>query len=70
MPLFHQSGVSVDTWVEMTSQVPMHYETGSEQATLFFGQHNDYVLVLNRENLAQLLSLGAKAIADLEAAGD
>lgn len=49
----------------------MHYETdsGSEHAILFFGQHNDYVLVLNRENLAQLISLGAKAIADLEAAG-
>jgi hypothetical protein len=63
--------VSVDTWVEMTSQVPMRYETdsGSEHATLIFGQHNDYVLVLNRENLAQIISLGTKAIADLEAAG-
>lgn len=69
MPLFHDSGVSVDTWVEMTAQVPMHYETdsGSGHATLFFGQHNDYVLVLNRENLAQIISLGTKAIADLEA---
>lgn len=68
MPLFHDSGVSVDTWVEMTAQVPMHYETdpGSGHATLFFGQHNDYVLVLNRENLAQVVSLGAQAITELE----
>jgi hypothetical protein len=70
MPLYHDSGVSVESWVEMTKQVPMHYETDADndQATLFFGQHNNYVLVLNRANLAQVISLGAKAISELNAA--
>lgn len=68
MPLYHDSGVSVESWVEMTSRVPMHYETdsGNDNATLFFGQQNNYVLVLNRANLAQVISLGAQAIAELE----
>jgi hypothetical protein len=71
MALYKQSGVSVESWVEMTAQVPMHYEADPEsgRATLFFGQDNDYVLVLNRQNLAQVISLGAKAIADLETTG-
>lgn len=71
MALYKQSGVSVESWVEMTEQVPMHYETDptNDQATLFFGQDNDYVLVLNRHNLAQVISLGNRAIADLETTG-
>ena len=49
----------------------MHYETdpANNQATLYFGQDNDYVLVLNRGNLAQVISLGTKAITDLETTG-
>ncbi len=72
MPLYHESGVSVESWVEMTERVPMHYEcdTESDQATLFFGQHNNYVLVLNHDNLAQVISLGTKAICELEAFHD
>jgi hypothetical protein len=68
MALYKQSGVSIESWVEMTDRVPMHYETDAENnnATLYFGQDNDYVLVLNRENLAQVISLGTSAIAELE----
>lgn len=68
MPLYHDTGVSVESWVEMTSRVPMRYEIDklNDQATLFFGQYNDYVLVLNRTNLAQVISLGAKAVSELE----
>jgi lipocalin len=68
MALYKQSGVSVESWVEMTARVPMRYETDVENnnATLYFGQDNDYVLVLNRENLAQVISLGTRAIAELE----
>ena len=68
MALYKQSGVSVESWVEMTTRVPMHYETDphNDKATLYFGQNNDYVLVLNRKNLEQVISLGAKAMADLE----
>lgn len=71
MALYKQSGVSVESWVTLTSRVPMHYETdlANDQATLYFGQDNDYVLVLNRDNLAQMISLGTKAIADLETTG-
>lgn len=71
MALYKQSGVSVESWVEMTARVPMHYETdpANNQATLYFGQDNDYVLVLNRDNLAQVISLGTKAITDLETTG-
>ncbi|MFC4856589.1 hypothetical protein [Actinophytocola glycyrrhizae] len=71
MALYKQSGVSVESWVEMTARGPMHYETDrlNDKATLFFGQDDDYVLVLNRQNLAQVISLGAKAIADLETTG-
>lgn len=69
--LYKQSGVSVESWVEMTRRVPMHYETdpANNQATLYFGQDNDYVLTLHRDNLAQMLSLGTQAIADLETHG-
>lgn len=68
LSLFQDCGVSVDTWVEMTAQVPMRYETDAhnDHATLFFGQHNDYVLMLNRDNLARIISLGTQAIAELE----
>lgn len=68
MALYKQSGVSIESWVEMTDRVPMHYETdpANNQATLYFGQDNDYVLVLNQDNLAQVISLGVKAISDLE----
>jgi len=68
MALYKQSGVSVESWVEMTARVPMRYETDADNnnATLYFGQDNDYVLVLNRDNLAQVISLGAMAIAELE----
>jgi hypothetical protein len=47
----------------------MRYEIdpSSDRTTLYFGQDDDYVLVLNRRNLAQVISLGTKAIADLAA---
>ncbi len=71
MALYKQSGVSVESWVEMTQRVPMHYETdpANNRATLYFGQDNDYVLTLHRDNLAQMLNLGTQAIADLETRG-
>src|SRR5690349_9851081 len=50
--LYKQSGVSVESWVEMSAQVPMRYETDpdSDRTTLYFGQDDDYVLVLNVKN--------------------
>lgn len=71
MALYKDSGVSVESWVEMAKEVPMHYEIdpSSDRTTLYFGQDDDYVLVLNRRNLAQMISLGSQAIAELEATG-
>ena len=68
MALYKQSGVSVESWVEMSAQVPMRYETDSEndRTTLYFGQDDDYVLVLNSKNLKQMVALATQAIADLE----
>jgi hypothetical protein len=67
--LYKQTGVSVESWVTLAPEVPMHYETDPEndQATLYFGQDDDYVLVLPRKNLAQVVALGTQAMAELEA---
>ena len=68
MALYKQSGVSVESWVEMSAEVPMHYETDPEndRTTLYFGQDDDYVLVLNRKNLKQMVTLATQALAELD----
>jgi hypothetical protein len=67
--LYKQSGVSVESWVEMSAQVPMRYETDPEndRTTLYFGQYDDYVLALNSKNLKQMVALATQAIADMDA---
>ena len=66
--LYKQSGVSVESWVEMSAQVPMRYETDpdSDRTTLYFGQDDDYVLVLNVKNLRQMVALATQALAELD----
>jgi hypothetical protein len=70
MALNHLSGISVESWVELDAQVPVSYEVDrlNNDATLFFGANNDFVLKLNRKNLGQLLELGQRAAADLDRA--
>ncbi|MBP2325466.1 hypothetical protein JOF56_005851 [Kibdelosporangium banguiense] len=70
MPLYFQSHISVQSWVEMDHDVQVTYEidSRSECATFFFGAHNDYVLTLNRQNLSQVLELGSRAAAELDSA--
>jgi len=70
MALYTQPGVSVETWVEMTHTVPMHFEACAlnDNATLHFGQSSEYVLTLGRDNLRQLLDLATQAIAELDSA--
>jgi len=70
MALYRQTGVSVESWVEMDSTVNMRYEVTPENdsATLFFGHRNAYVLTLNRENLDQVIDLATRASAELKAA--
>ena len=67
MPLYHQSGVCVESWVELSQGVAVKYEvdTASDCATLYFGANNEYVLRLSRENLSQVLELGGRAAAEL-----
>jgi hypothetical protein len=67
--LYRQSGISVDTWIEMTKTVPMRYEINDvdQRATLYFGQHANYVLNVCRDNLEQMISLAGQAIAELDA---
>jgi hypothetical protein len=66
MPLYHQSGVCVESWVELSQNVKVTYEVDpdSDCATLYFGR-NEYVLRLSRENLSQMLELGGRAAAEL-----
>jgi len=58
------------SWVEFERDVPVRYEVDelNDRITLYFGQDDDYVLVLGRENLGQLLDLGTEAKSKLDAA--
>ncbi|MEU5853512.1 hypothetical protein [Saccharopolyspora shandongensis] len=70
MALPHYSGISIDSFVEMEDEVPMRYEIDrhNDLVVLYCGRNSEYVLSIGRENLAALISLGAKAIAELAAA--
>lgn len=71
MRLYSLPEVSQSTWIEMRPDVTMRYEIdqANEYATLFFGHHDDYAMTLSRENLTQLLDLGAAARKDLSESG-
>lgn len=68
MALFRDSGISVESFVEMCDDVPMRYEVDScnDQVVLRCGRHSEYILVIGRENLANLIALGTKAIKELD----
>ncbi|MEV0082706.1 hypothetical protein [Saccharopolyspora sp. NPDC050642] len=70
MALLHYSGISIDSFVEMEDEVPMRYEIDrhNDLVILYCGRNGEYVLSIGRENLAALISLGAKAIEELTAA--
>ncbi len=67
MRLYSLPEVSQSSWIEMRPDVTMRYEIDrdDESATLFFGHHDDYVINLSRDNLTQLLDLGAAARREL-----
>lgn len=52
----------------MTEEVPARYEVDglNDLAILHFGEGNEYVMVLCRDNLHQLLTLGAEAMSKLD----
>jgi hypothetical protein len=66
--LWRQPDVTVESWVEMTHDVQMRYELDhKDHATLYFGQYNDYVLILSRDNLERMVTLANQAITALDA---
>jgi len=69
MRLYSLPEVAQSSWIEMRPDVTMRYEIdhANESATLFFGHRDDYVITLSRDNLAQLLDLGAAARQELSA---
>lgn len=68
MPLYCDTGVSVENWVEMKPKVTMEYEVDrlNNLVTLDFG--GTFVLNISQENLAQMVELSTKALDDLNAA--
>jgi hypothetical protein len=70
MGLYDRPGVSVESWVEMSEDVPMRYEADvhNDMATLHFGQRSEYVLTMNRDALIKVAAIATQAIADLTAA--
>jgi hypothetical protein len=70
MALFHYSGISVESCVEMEDDVPMRYEIDqlNDIVVLHCGQRSEYILTIGRANLAKLVSLGTEAIKELTAA--
>ncbi|MQA09510.1 MAG: hypothetical protein GEU98_13340 [Pseudonocardiaceae bacterium] len=63
------SGITVESWVEMEEPVPARCELDptNDSATLFFGEREDFVLHLCRDNLRTVAELAGKAHADLAA---
>lgn len=72
MRLYSLPEVSQSTWIEMKPDVTMRYEIdqANECASLYFGHHDDYVITLSRDNLTQLLDLGAAARKELSEAAE
>jgi hypothetical protein len=69
MPLYHHSGVSVESWIDLSNDVDIRHEADplDNKATIFFGSHDDYVLNISRKNLEQVISVCTTAIAELNA---
>jgi len=64
----NSSGVSIESWVQLAPGVAMRHETDvlNQQAMLIFGGGDEYVLILDRDNLAQVVDLASKALAELD----
>lgn len=68
---FTSSGVSIESWVQLDPGVAVRHETDllNQQVMLCFGARDEYVLILSRDNLAQVMALGAKAMVEFDQAG-
>jgi hypothetical protein len=69
MGLYSMPDIYQTSWIEMKSNVKMRYEVDRDNdlATLFFGFRDEYVVSICRQNLEQLLHLGAAAQQELAA---
>ncbi len=67
MGLYSLPEIYQSSWIEMKPDVTMRYEVDreNEQATLYFGHREQYVITLGRDNLSQLIDLGAAASQEL-----
>ncbi|GAB3877672.1 hypothetical protein ACFQ1S_13820 [Kibdelosporangium lantanae] len=65
------SGVSIETVVHLAPGVPVRYEIDvvNQEVMLYFGAAEQYVLILTRDDLVQVMGLGAKAEAAFDQAG-
>ncbi|WP_143012967.1 hypothetical protein [Actinopolyspora mzabensis] len=70
--LYRRTGVSVESYVEMARGVAVRCEVDrlNEQASLAFGSSESFVLSLDRDALEQLVSLGSRAIVELDVEGE
>ncbi|WP_158887782.1 hypothetical protein [Amycolatopsis anabasis] len=64
MSLYAQTGVSVETWVELGGEVAKRFEVDRENncVTLYFGEPGDFILHVDRENLEAIVELGLGAL--------
>jgi hypothetical protein len=62
--------VSIESWVELGQDVSTRHETDllNQQTMLCFGSQDEYVLILSRDNLRQVIGLATKALSDLDQA--
>lgn len=63
MTLHWRSGISMESWVQMDPRTTTRCEVDplNDCATLFFGEGEDFVLHLGRENLRSVADLAARA---------
>ncbi|WP_019853138.1 hypothetical protein [Actinopolyspora mortivallis] len=71
MSLRRAGEVSVESYVEMGPGVAVRCEVDrlNEQASLAFGGRESFVLSLDRTTLEQLVTLGSRAVAELDTEG-
>lgn len=70
MALHWRSGISIESWVQMDEHTTARCEVDAlnDCATLYFGEREDFVLHLGRDNLRSVAELASQAHAELVAA--
>ena len=68
MALYTMSGVSVESWVEIdpTTTVGVEVDEPNDAASLYFGDHKDFVLNLAGKALREVAALSSQAATQLD----